>query len=99
MVGIGVGSVFGLIAKSKNDGTAGHCNGGVCDAPTIATLSDARTDATVSTIAFAAGGVALAAGVVLYLTAPHGDPATGLVVAPGGGGTSIAGITLHGAWR
>jgi hypothetical protein len=98
IVGIGVGSVFGVIAMSKNNSTSGHCNGSVCDAPTIATLGDARTDATVSTVGFVAGGVLLAAGAVLYLTAPKGAPSTGLVVSPGAAG-SFAGLTLQGGWR
>ena len=98
IAGIGVGSVFGILAMSKNNSTSGHCNGSVCDAPTIATLSDARTDATVSTVGFVAGGVLIAAGAVLYLTAPKGPPSTGLVLSPGAGG-SIAGLTLQGGWR
>lgn len=97
VAGIGVGSVFGVIAMSKNNSTAGHCNGSVCDAPTIANLNDARTDATVSTVSFIAGGVLLATGVVLYLTAPRGAPSTGLLLSPGSGG-SIAGLTLRGGW-
>jgi hypothetical protein len=98
VVGIGVGSVFGAIAMGKNNSASGHCNGTVCDAPTVSTLNDARTDATVSTVAFAAGGVLLAAGVVLYLTAPRGAPTAGLVLSPGAGG-SVAGLTLQGGWR
>ena len=98
IVGIGVGSVFGAIAMGKNNSASGHCNGTVCDAPTVSTLNDARTDATVSTVAFAAGGVLLAAGVVLYLTAPRGAPSAGLVLSPGAGG-SVAGLTLQGGWR
>ena len=97
LVGLGVGGVFGAIALSENNSTAGHCNGSVCDASTIATLNDARNDATVSTVAFAAGGAALAAGIVIYLTAPHGAPSTGLLLSPGGGG-SMAGLTLRGGW-
>ncbi len=98
IAGLGVGGVFGILAMSKNNSTSGHCNGSVCDAPTIASLSDARTDATVSTVGFVAGGVLIAAGAVLYLTAPKGPPSTGLVLSPGAGG-SIAGLTLQGGWR
>jgi hypothetical protein len=98
IVGIGVGSAFGLVAKSKNDSTSGHCNGGVCDAPTISTLNDARTAATVSTVAFISGGALLAAGAVMYLLSPSASPATGLVVSPGAAGY-VAGLTLHGGWE
>jgi hypothetical protein len=98
IVGIGVGSAFGLIAKSKNDSTSGHCNGSVCDAPTISTLSDAKTDATISTIGFAAGGALLAGGVVLYLLAPSAPSSTGVRFTPGAAG-SFAGLTVNGGWR
>ena len=63
----------------------------------ISDLGDARTAATVSTIGFIAGGTLLAGGVVLYLVAPRGSPATGLFVVPGSDG-SVAGLTLRGGW-
>jgi hypothetical protein len=95
--GIAVGSVFGFIAKGHNGDASPHCNGTVCDAAGVSDLSDAHTAATVSTVAFIAGGAALAGGVVLYLVAPRAPSGTGLQLAPGAAG-SVAGLTLGGGW-
>jgi hypothetical protein len=97
VAGIAVGTVFGLQAKSKLD----QSNAGPCDATDHcstdgrALRQDASGAATVSTIAFAAGAVAVAAGVVIYLTAPRAKAVTGWVLtpspAPGGGGALLEG--------
>jgi hypothetical protein len=59
----------------------------------LSTRKDAESAANLSTILFVAGGVALATGVVLYLTVPRRSPGTGLVVVPtplaGGGGAIV----------
>jgi hypothetical protein len=78
-VGLGVGVGFGVTALSKKGslGKDGHgTNAGACDdagsaAAWNATRDDAQSAARVSTIAFALGGAALAAGAVLWLTAPR----------------------------
>jgi hypothetical protein len=95
--GVAAGSVFGVLAGSHKSDAWPHCSGTQCDATGISDLSDARRAATVSTIGFIAGGALLAGGVVLYLVAPRGSPATGLLVAPGADG-SAAGLTLRGGW-
>jgi hypothetical protein len=93
VVGLGLGTVFGLSAKSKLD----QSNNGPCDASDHCTSQglslrhDANSAATISTIGFVAGGVALATGVALFLVAPRAGAASGsVVVAPapmaGGGG-------------
>lgn len=75
LVGIVVGSVFGLQASSKWSDAQSQCGSGCGpNDPAQSTLSDARNAATVSTIAFVAGGVALAGGAVLFFTAPKGAP-------------------------
>lgn len=89
MVGIGVGVVFGLVAQSKNDDarTPANCPTTTqCYPQGKALLDDAGSAATVSTIAFAAGGAALAAGVVLFVTAPtrRAGATTSVRVVPGG---------------
>jgi hypothetical protein len=100
IVGVGVGSIFGILAKSKldesNGGTNPPCGANNRCTPTGLSLrKDADGAAGVANIAFAAGGVALAAGVVLYLTAPHGSSTTGVMVTPapvpGGGGAIVRG--------
>jgi hypothetical protein len=95
VVGVGVGAALGLVAKSKLD----QSNSGPCD-PTdrcsdsgLALRKDAGAFAMGSTIAFVAGGIALATGVVLYVTAPHSVSTTGVLIVPapivGGGGASV----------
>jgi hypothetical protein len=97
VVGIGVGSVFGLLAKSKFDqSNAGNCVASTdrCLPPGFPMRKDAEHLATASDIGFAVGGVLLAAGIVLYVTAPRpAEPTTGLVLTPmplaNGGGAAI----------
>jgi len=99
VIGIGIGTVFGLSAMSKeNDATKNHCDASDhCDQTGVQLGKDAQSAATASTIAFAVGGVAIAGGVLLYFTAPKGSsaPTVGLRAStiPGGGAVGI-----QGAW-
>ena len=97
IVGVGVGAVFGFVAKSDNDGVGGNCNQGVCNQQGLDSLDSAHNAATVSTIAFAAGGAALAGGALLYFLAPSASSGTGLVVVPSAG-AHTAGLELHAGW-
>jgi hypothetical protein len=93
VVGIGVGAVEGLVAIGKNKSSTKVCpESGVCaDAQARADNDDARSAARVSTIAFVAGGVLAAAGVVLILTAPKAPPKVQV-------GLSPAGASIGGSW-
>jgi hypothetical protein len=95
-LGLGAGVVLGLIAKSRQDAS----NSGPCDAATdrcsgagLAQRQDAFGFATASTAAFIAGGIAIAGGATLFLTAPRSTGSASLVVAPapmvGGGGAIL----------
>ena len=99
VVGLGVGTVFGLSAKAKYDGA--FADGGGCDRATKqcdgagqSSIDDARSKATLSTIIFVTGGALAVAGAVIFLTA---RPSTShaLQVAPtgyaGGGGLTLRG--------
>jgi hypothetical protein len=67
---IGVGSYLGLHAVSLKDDASPHCRDIGCDSVGV-DLRDRAFDAgTASTVAFVAGGVLLAASVVVWLTAP-----------------------------
>jgi hypothetical protein len=98
VVGLGVGGVLGLSAKSKYDGAfdGGGCDRATktCDAPGQSAIDSARSAATISTITFVAGGVLAVAGSVIFLTAPSSKPRA-LHVAPttyaGGAGLSLTG--------
>jgi hypothetical protein len=74
LVGVALGAVFGLDAKSTHDEALDeHCRTEtICTAEGATLVDDAQTSATVSTIAFGLGAAALAAGAVLYFTAPSG---------------------------
>ncbi|MFO0761685.1 MAG: hypothetical protein U0359_34905 [Byssovorax sp.] len=76
IAGLGLGAAFGAIAIGKQ----GDSNNGPCDADNFCSAEgktlrkEAISAATISTAAFIAGGVALAGGVTLYLTAPSPAP-------------------------
>jgi hypothetical protein len=98
VAGLAVGAVFGLIAKSKNDSALSNdgCSGSKCTGPNAqagaAASSDANSAATVSTIAFIAGGVVAATGFALVIFAPSG-PAVHVTPAVGSG---YGGLTAFG---
>ena len=99
VIGIGIGTVFGLSAMSKeNEATQHDCNASnQCNQNGVQLGKDAQSAATAATIAFAVGGVAIAGGVLLYFTAPKGSsaPTVGLrASAMPGGGT----VGIQGAW-
>jgi serine/threonine-protein kinase len=85
IAGIGVGTAFGLIAKSKNDEALQPANcrtSAYCTREGLALTSDAKNAATVSTIAFGVGAAAIAAGAVLWLTAPASSMTGEIRLAP-----------------
>jgi hypothetical protein len=72
VVGLGVGTVFGLRTSSIWTEAQTHCKGIECDRTGVTLATDAKNAGTVSTISFIAGGVLLAGGAVLFFTAPNG---------------------------
>jgi hypothetical protein len=100
VAGITVGSVFGVLTFSAWNRAQRDCGSGCAPgSPARGEASDAHTDAAVSTVAFLAGGLALAAGTYLFFTtSPDGKAAGGVRVEPwltaGAGGASVGG-----AWR
>lgn len=98
VVAVGVGTVFGLNALSKNsDSNAnGHCDSAGCDPIGKQLRNDALGSATLSTIAFVAGATLIAGGAVLWITAPA-EHASRVTV----GGTFTGregGVVLQGSW-
>jgi hypothetical protein len=75
VVGIGVGAFFGIQASSKWSDAKGKCSDYPygCNEDATDLRSSAHSAATVSTVGFIAGGALLAAGAVLYFTAPKRD--------------------------
>jgi hypothetical protein len=83
IVGLGIGSGFGLDASSKKNASNqnGNCNAAdYCDSNGLRLRSEAGNSASLSNLFFVAGGVAIAAGVAVYVTAPREK--TALVIAP-----------------
>jgi hypothetical protein len=101
VVGIGLGSFFGAQSFSHWSDAKNACPNAACPSASAATTgnsaaNDAKTAADVSTVAFIAGGAALAAGAIIFFTAPSGPPKAGSlrlvpVVGWGSAGVSLAG--------
>jgi len=96
VVGLAVGTVFGVRAMgigdqySEADGCVSVGGTKRCpDGERVSQQDDARTSATVSTVAFVAGGVLVAAGAVLYLTAPKSGRTTTASAAAAGDGAAV----------
>jgi hypothetical protein len=68
-LGLALGGVFGGVALART-GDARALQTGPAPAPFDAAKADAQTWGTASTVAFVAGGVLLAGGLVVWLTAP-----------------------------
>jgi hypothetical protein len=91
VVGIGLGTYFGLSAKSRYGDSDPYCNSSNgCSQTGLDIRDEAIGKATISTIAFGVGAAALVGGVVLWFTAPSKKPAEaaqlGLRLAPSADG-------------
>jgi hypothetical protein len=96
VVGLGVGTYFGIRAINKNhQATDGSCANGICGSQAdLDLVHQAKDAAKVSNIAFAAGGVAVVGGALLYFLAPK-TRESGLTLTPyataKGGGLAVGG--------
>lgn len=95
VLGLGIGTFYGIKAMNKNSDAEKSCSGATCrDQAGLDLTEEAQSAALVSNVAFGAGVVLLAAGVVLYVTAPSeksNTVALAPALAPGGGGVSVLG--------
>ena len=92
VVGIALGTVFGLKAKSKNDLAKQHCAGSSCNDQAGVTFSDQAANAgNLSTVAFIVGAVGLAGGAALWLSAPSAAPTAQV-------GLGFGTIEMRGQW-
>jgi hypothetical protein len=93
LVGVGLGSFFGLRAKSKlDDANAAGCDKTCSTQRGHEANEDAIAAGNVATIAFVVGAVALTGGVVLWLTAkPTAEP--GVAV-----GMDLSGVRMRAIW-
>jgi hypothetical protein len=100
VVGLGLGAVFGALAMSDQSQEKNNCSPGSCTnrPQAVADYNTGSNNATVATVGFIAGGVLVAAGVTLFITArsPAAAPAAGRlylapVTAPNGAGLVLGG--------
>ena len=80
VVGIALGTVFGLRVESKNNLSNSICPTGQLCSPQDqdryhSSVSDAKSARTLSFVSFGVGGAALATGIVLVVTAPKAKTA------------------------
>jgi hypothetical protein len=68
IVGVGAGSVFGLIALKDRHDIVARCGSNTCTADSNQSLDSAKRSGNISTVAFGVGGVGLLLGTVLYFT-------------------------------
>jgi len=69
LVGVGVGTAFGLL--TMKDKHALDCQGNTCPLSQRDAVDSAKKSGTISTVAFAVGGAGLVLGTVLYFTGGH----------------------------
>jgi hypothetical protein len=96
LIGVGLGSYFGIRAISQNSDAEQHCpKEGFCSTPRGVELTNqARDNAVASNVAFAAAAGLVAVGAVLYLTGGRSDTDRVAVVpllSPGAAAASISG--------
>jgi hypothetical protein len=93
VVGVVLGSVFGVEASSKK-GSANCNSNSVCPNGTdLSTLQSAQSAGNLSTVFFIAGGVLAAGGIMTWALAPSGSVRVAPSVGAGGGG-----VTMRGMW-
>jgi hypothetical protein len=95
VVGLGIGTAFGVMAISKKSDAESACPGTPCATQTGSNRwSDAASTGNVSTVGFIVGGVGIAGGLVLWLTAkPSSDRALSAQV-----GLGVGAIQVRGRW-
>jgi hypothetical protein len=98
IVGLGVGTVFGILAINTNDQSKAECLEPAytsCNADGVTLRNQAMTYGNVSTVAIIAGAALTATGAVLVITSPKKRGATAAKVEPMFGG---ARLVLSGAF-
>lgn len=71
LAGLGLGTGFGVNTFIQDGNSNDHCDdSNLCDQDGVDLRNAALTSATISTIAFAVGGAAVAAGIIVVVTAP-----------------------------
>jgi hypothetical protein len=96
LLGLGLGSYFGLKTLSTWDDAQSNCSNGLCNAEANRLSKEASSSSTLSTVFFAVGAVGLGAGVGLWLTAPSSSTTSARVSPAVGPG--LAGLSMKGSF-
>lgn len=92
VVGLGLGSYFGVRAASKNSDAHDACPSRLCSTEGFQLHEQAQDSATLSNVFVIGGAALLGTGIVLYLTAPRNETrSVTLRGVPGGAELSIGG--------
>jgi hypothetical protein len=74
VVGLGVGTAFGVRALTAGSDASRHCDGDVCDSAGASARSDEQTAGNAATVGLVSGALLLTAGAAVYaLTPPPGE--------------------------
>jgi hypothetical protein len=96
VVSLGIGLLFGQLAKNANQASQPRCRPVACDEQGTLLRETAFAHATRSTVLSVAGGVGIASGLVLWLLAPAPDvapaPTLALSVSPHMFGPELRGV-------
>jgi hypothetical protein len=93
LVGLGVGSAFGIISMGKHSDAKQLCPSQCTDDAGVSAWKDAVSAGNVSTALFIVGGVGLAGAVALWFTAPSSSGASSPQV-----GVGLGSVTVKGTW-
>lgn len=85
LAGVGVGSVFGVMAMKDKHSLDGQCTDNTCPASSGSAVDSAKRNGNISTIAFAVGGAGLVLGTVLYFSIGSGSAESQASSAPARG--------------
>jgi hypothetical protein len=92
LVGVVVGSIFGLKAMSDWDDAKSNCSPYPKCGPEGKKLGDdAKSEGTISTVAFVVGAAGIAGGLVLWFTAPDGEDESRASIGVGPGRVLVQG--------
>lgn len=104
VVGVGLGTGFGIKSMAHGNSADSHCRGDLCDSAGVKLRENAIAAGNVSTLTFVIGAAALGGGAVLWFTAPRSerrtDPPTTAVHAERGVrvGVGVSDVRLEGRW-
>jgi hypothetical protein len=84
VVGLAVGTIFGLKTMSKKNTADDYCSGSECNDPRgVDAGKEAHSAGNVATVGMIVGAVGVAAGLTLWFTAPSQGPEARVSVGPG----------------